>query len=251
MDIVRVRGEVALIPTDLYHYTNVDSLILILKTKKLRFTPLSQLDDLTEAMTEDDVSYADYCLVSSWTSQDQESIPMWKMYSDVAKGVRIKMPAPPFDQSALDDISSNSDYAKFFATPSDLLTKVNYTNEPQKLYPKLISANRVCVADLGKHKLEVWGFQEEWRYRYALIPYALITDHKGGGFRLKKPTEHIPPLLDSMRYLQLTGGAFEALTITLSPQISPAAEEIVRLAVSKYAPKANIEESSLRVTLGK
>ena len=76
----------------LYHYTSVSSLAMILKSKNIRFSPLSVLDDKEEQMH----NYSKYVFVSSWTDDELESIPMWKMYSSPTEGVRIKLPKYPF-----------------------------------------------------------------------------------------------------------------------------------------------------------
>ena len=40
-------------PEELYHYTNIESLALILKNRTIRFNSLDKMDDLQETMTAD------------------------------------------------------------------------------------------------------------------------------------------------------------------------------------------------------
>lgn len=75
----------------LYHYTSVESLVLILRNKSFRLSPLSTLDDLQEERVKDQQRFGDYAFVSSWTEDEEESIPMWNMYSHMSSGIRIKM----------------------------------------------------------------------------------------------------------------------------------------------------------------
>ena len=86
----------------LYHYTSVESLALILKNKSFRLSPLSVLDDLQEERVKDSQTFGEYVFVSSWTEDDEESIPMWNMYSSMSYGIRIKMKKNPFKTYEID-----------------------------------------------------------------------------------------------------------------------------------------------------
>lgn len=73
-----------------FHYTSIDSLALILKNRTLRFTRLDRVDDLEEARVEQNrYDLSKFIFVSCWTENGEESIPLWKMYSGGAGGVRI------------------------------------------------------------------------------------------------------------------------------------------------------------------
>ena len=41
----------------LYKYTTLETLALILKSKKIRLNPLTAMDDLQEAETDDEIEY--------------------------------------------------------------------------------------------------------------------------------------------------------------------------------------------------
>ena len=86
----------------LYHYTSVESLALILRNKSFRLSPLSTLDDLQEERVKDQQRFGDYIFVSSWTEDEEESIPMWNMYSNMSSGIRIKMKKNPFKIYTID-----------------------------------------------------------------------------------------------------------------------------------------------------
>ena len=80
----------------LYHYTSIDTLLLILKNKTLAFNSLQNVDDLEEANSEDIEQIGKICYVSCWTNDASESIPMWNMYTPNMQGVRIKLKEYPF-----------------------------------------------------------------------------------------------------------------------------------------------------------
>lgn len=74
----------------LYHYTNIETLALILKNKTIRFNRLDQVDDLEEGNVEcSGIKPGLYSFVSCWTENPEESIPLWRMYTDKGVGVRI------------------------------------------------------------------------------------------------------------------------------------------------------------------
>ena len=49
-------------PEYLFHYTTVESLALILKSHSIKFSPLTNLDDLEEAKFNDLKKIGNYCL---------------------------------------------------------------------------------------------------------------------------------------------------------------------------------------------
>jgi len=59
----------------IYHYTSMESLYLILKNKTLRFSTLSNVDDLDEGMSQEFEHAQQYLFVSCWTEEKRESIP--------------------------------------------------------------------------------------------------------------------------------------------------------------------------------
>ena len=85
-------------PDYLYHYTSIETLALILANHTFRLTSLDQMDDLQEKEAFDLKNAGQFCYISSWTDDETENIPMWKMYSSLSSGVRIKLKANPFKE---------------------------------------------------------------------------------------------------------------------------------------------------------
>lgn len=74
----------------IYHYTNIDTLALILSNKTIRFNRLDNVDDLEEGRLESKgISLSKYTFVSCWTENSEESIPLWRLYTKGANGIRI------------------------------------------------------------------------------------------------------------------------------------------------------------------
>ena len=87
--------------SSIYHYTSIESLALILKTRKLRFTRLDGVDDVREAQAHAGIDFGKFFFVSCWTQEIKESIPQWSMYSREMQGVRLELPEFPFSSEPL------------------------------------------------------------------------------------------------------------------------------------------------------
>lgn len=74
----------------LYHYTNLETLKLILQNKTFRLSSLSRMDDLEEGDTTDFSKLGRFVYISSWTSNPNESLLLWN-YSRDNEGVRLRM----------------------------------------------------------------------------------------------------------------------------------------------------------------
>ena len=58
----------------LYHYTNIETLALILSNHTFRFRSLDQMDDLQEKETSDLKNVGQFCFISSWTDDSTERV---------------------------------------------------------------------------------------------------------------------------------------------------------------------------------
>lgn len=88
----------------IFHYTSVNSLGLILKSQKIRFSRLDTFDDILEAQTHAGIEFGKCFFASCWTQDEVESIPQWDMYGDGSTGVRIELPVKPFRQIKLESV---------------------------------------------------------------------------------------------------------------------------------------------------
>jgi hypothetical protein len=199
-------------PSYLYHYTSIEALSLILKYRTIRFTRLDLVDDPEESETSDFGSLGKFCFVSCWTAEKEESIPMWKMYSNDLKGVRLKLPAFVLKKYTGEEYTvSYHDGGKTTKSPpkkyysyinSDLLTKNNlsapsmqenilrrlqYTDDNDLILPKALCTSTefddkgkpinfkidFSISVIGEHKRKFWEFQKEYRYMFFVSPWQL------------------------------------------------------------------------------
>lgn len=264
----------------LYHYTSIETLALILKYHTIRFNSLEKMDDLQEQQTADIKNIGQFCYISSWTDDSTESIPMWNMYASLNLGVRIKLRKNPFkvyDNTAetlskvtnaqITDNSSGKPFqttislAEMFskgfisiqAVNNQLLSKVEYTDDTEKLYPRILKEEgegfSLALGKLGKYKNLHWAFQREWRYILNILPLDLnqpvkksMIDSQIMANKIKLGIEKQPfPHYDMV----ISDEAFEGMEITLSPRISGGSRIIVQTLLEKYNPSATLSESSL------
>ena len=191
-------------PEYLYHYTDVDTLALILSNRTIRFNSLVNMDDKQEQMSQSNQNFGRFVFVSSWTNNEKESIPMWRMYTTKGRGVRIKLPVNPFrvyeytkrqhrnkhnlspllsfgDESVPhrfiipDTELFGNDYHLFNFPVNNQLLKVEYVDDPDLLQPELFkivgSSGNINMGILGRFKNTYWAFQSEWRYKLDFFPF--------------------------------------------------------------------------------
>ena len=195
----------------LYHYTSLETLALILNNRTICFNNLMNVDDPEEAETGDMGQFGKYMYVSCWTSEEEESIPMWGMYTGDMMGVRIRMPVNPFKQYHFqkgelyleNDVNTFIDLRQIYednkisiTADQPKLIEVKYTNDENKIFPQVrfcsqegdVESYLNCremndlegmkeviysFENLGRYKRENWKFQKEWRYTITCSPMGM------------------------------------------------------------------------------
>ncbi|MDD4994291.1 MAG: DUF2971 domain-containing protein [Paludibacter sp.] len=254
-------------PTYLYHYTSIENLALILNSKKLLFTNLKNVDDLSEGSSEDLESIGKYYFISCWTDLEEESIPFWNMYTPQMKGVRIKMPIDFFKTYKIDTDKIkgiNEGIINSIVPQSEAFTKdywinifekfpqqVKYTNNKSELTPKVLKKSTEGISGiildyekLSLYKSEHWRFQSEWRYIIMIIP----------------TTEEFSDNIITKSFLSMSLGAeipfnnffaefdeekFKEMVIKLGPRHSEADKLVVESLIQRFNPTAKLEISDL------
>ena len=249
-------------PKYLYHYTTIDTLALILKNKTIRFNSLMNVDDLEEGKSEDLERAGAYCFISCWTNDSKESIPLWHMYTNEMKGVRIKMPSDMFEKYDVtgpyvaESFKSYFKYEDIFRNNGivqpgwgNILEKVIYTNDKKLLYPKVINIHEnggeIKLNHVGIYKSEDWTFQQEWRYIIRIYP---ISINEIQTKQYEKAVERLRSGrgldIDSY-FLKIKNESFEKMEIMLAPNTTEADKIIVESLVNTYNLSAKIVNSTL------
>lgn len=191
----------------LYHYTSIDSLACILKNRTIRFTRLDLLDDLEENIQSSGVNIGHYAFASCWTDDKEESIPLWKMYTENGLGVRLAIDSDMFmdyhnpEKLTLSGIALSTNDSPFsitktpledFINPNIMLLPITPTEMNNLFFKKVEYVDDVyqrtknCVKivqgennysrvfifhpDVGKYKNLRWAFQKEVRFVLLIFP---------------------------------------------------------------------------------
>lgn len=198
----------------IYHYTTIETLDLILTSKKIRFNNLNDVDDKNESNLFLKKSLSQFIFVSCWTKEAEENVPLWMMYAK-GKGVRIALPDYPwrkidcknwkvqgmqirYDPSKeyispfqFDDIFAESHVilAPYnMPVPNSAFAKqVIYLNTKEELaqkYLKIYSAKidndkfeiQIAPLEFGLYKHVRWAFQNEFRFVLWIFPLTKKLD---------------------------------------------------------------------------
>lgn len=261
-------------PKSLFHYTSVDTLLLILSNKTLRFNNLSSTDDPEEAEASDVYLPGRFCYVSCWTDDPAESIPMWSMYGGPKlDGVRVELPPFPFveyyipaDQSDnKDPISTYIDLMgrdtadlPYISADMPILFEVDYTNQEELLKPMIKSEKSdgssheltMDVSYVGAFKRKAWSFQKEWRYKLFAAPYRpseIRTPSTAKQIALLRRFEddgYFP--VERFIDLRLSDDSLSKMRILLGPNVTKEQESQIKRAVDSCSGGIQIERSHIR-----
>lgn len=210
----------------IHHYTTIESLAQILKTRKIRFNRLDRVDDMIESKIYGKYDMSKYVFVSCWTLQQEESIPQWHMYTDKMKGVRISLDKDMFnykplikpiirpDQEFIIEMGTESpipfeelwtnDYfiLPYFTNKKNLERVVEYVENPYDYYKDIVTIstdihgvstmNIKEVLKFGMYKGLDWKFQHEFRFMLLIQPGCPIPI---GGIANKSFIEDFPSFL--------------------------------------------------------
>uniref|UniRef100_UPI0022E0F5CA zinc ribbon domain-containing protein n=1 Tax=Enterocloster aldenensis TaxID=358742 RepID=UPI0022E0F5CA len=264
----------------LFHYTNIETLALILKNKTIRLNSLDKMDDLEENMAADLKNVGMFTYISCWTDDKDENLSLWKQYTNHDTGIRIELPVYPFKKydaikmikntrlknvvQSEGDVKSIirldemlvSNYTTQVITGDNTLYKVKYTDNEEELCPTLVTQDlkkgttTIALGQIGKHKRKVWEYQKEWRYLIQFLPANLLTIYSDDGLTFKRVMIDIIngkakqpfPYYD----LVIDDDAFKKMKVVLSPTMTYGNEVLIRNTIEKYNPDAVVSQSKLK-----
>lgn len=262
----------------LYHYTSIDRFAQILKNRTIRLSPLDKMDDLQENITKDIKNIGRFFFASCWTAEEEESIPMWNMYTDIKAGIRIGLPKNPFVWHT----TTPDDLTKVYGQPpsgpsrnletflnlasliemgvqspqawgGDILKQIIYTTDIEKLEPNIASIADgkidMNTAPVGIYKNIHWAFQNEWRYLMTFLPIDLKTP-------VDKWQEHFNTVVNRLYRgeleppfdhfdLDISPESMEKMVVTPSPKMTAGNRIVLEALLEKYNPACKVKESSL------
>ncbi|MEK3913019.1 DUF2971 domain-containing protein [Paenibacillus sp. FSL H7-0331] len=172
----------------IFHYTTLEVLKLIISNKTIRFNSLSHMDDMMEGYSVDFGDLSKYYYVSSWSSNQEESIPLWYMYTNKMRGVRVEVDSH-FLQMNKDKqgniISTNSNLVAYpiqYGNKDSLLSPVKYSAVWQSAINGPRGYFNDNFVDIGLVKPVAWEFQKEVRFRFYGINKKYLINLGGSQF---------------------------------------------------------------------
>lgn len=267
----------------LYHYTTIDSLAMIMSSRSIKFNRLDKVDDMEERAEPNNVRLWQYVFVSCWTENSEESIPLWRMYSGNAHGVRIGMDADMFEDNVVggNNVPQNIPHEGFWVgkIPAQDLFRSDYFVLPTTVRPQENGADTLfychvdyvddvnektkdayqltktddthgasCVAfgEIGKYKNKRWAFQEESRFRLVIMPFnPILSDPDQVGSIALNAIHNSVPVPISQYFMKLKNSELDNMEITLHPNATASDHVIVEALCAKYAKNAMINHSEL------
>ena len=243
------------IPKELFHYTSLETLALILSTQTIRFSRADMVNDLKELKIIDLPAMREAVFISCWTASEKESIPLWKLYGSNLKGVRIKLPNDMFRRESKPYLSAKGNCylinlmsLENVVQRGKILHWIPYIFGPTKVHYSKDNAvyvieNDELMADrIGTVKLKHWQFEEE--FRYLIIPDALWNSNKML-FQIDNPSSIVPVDQEHVD-IPLSLSAINSIEVTLGPGAKDAEHYIVDTLLSKLTKRRRIKESILK-----
>jgi hypothetical protein len=231
-----------MIPETIYHYTTIETLALILKSRKIRFNSINKLDDLTEPLSKDFGNIGNLVLVSCWTDLGEESIAQWNMYSKNGTGCRIEFPSDLFTRTIRQksEMVNSIDRKLSLVYPKNNLFEIEYKSSVEL---KTIWQEGVFdVSEIGKTKTNQWSFQSEWRFILYQLTKEIFEHVENSKISELKDFQFKYDYYD----MEIRSEIFEKMKITLGPETTYAEEIIVNALISKHNSNATVEVSKLK-----
>lgn len=263
----------------IYHYTNIESLALILKNKTIRFNRLDRVDDYEEGNAESlGVRFNKYVFASCWTEEPTESIPLWKMYGGDFCGLRISIEREMFEEYNVSglflDLNGGIASINTFIPAVDMLNpnyfivpasdydndlfyrKILYVDDPFEFTRDAIQIDNIRgnrgdvkmeMKPFGYYKNMRWEFQKESRFVLYVFPVNIARECSNP----EVSSIVVQSLLNNKSLpfnyydMNIKDEALNTMDVTLSPSASEAQKILVQALIDKYRPNARVLESSL------
>ncbi len=241
----------------LYHYTTIESLAQILKSKCMRFNTLLNVDDPVEVSIEDTFKIKKHFLVSCWTSSSEENMALWTQYTKDMKGCIISLPVEMFSNYKMGNTTSKEINNKIvivketnkvrITTPIIDLIEVEYKEKLSR--PVFFQDNFLENFLPVKEKLKCWEFQKEFRFLLYQTPkskskYGYIDNE------LEKVFQDYKYFPFDFYDLKFNIDSFLKMEIILGPKCTNSDYLIVEALVEKYNKSAKIKQSKIVIKGG-
>jgi len=257
----------------IHHYTSIQSLALILESKKIRFTRIDCLDDITEIDGLPN-EFKTLAFVSCWTEDNIENISLWSLYTQM-KGVRISLPRNMFKAYNI-KAGDNGNWGYVFDTITPLplekvrtdnylisnpfwledgfYKKIIYSDASVEKRKELYTENAIgdvkinAIQNLFVHKDSIWKFQNESRFYLIAYPLPPLNIFKDRETQMLHINDFLTPKENSMTFIDvdINENTIDNIIVRLSPNSTNADKIIVESLLKRYTSKGVVEISNLK-----
>ena len=238
----------------LYHYTTINTLALILKSRKIRFGRLDLVNDPTEGIARDFQPVSKYIFVSCWTDNEEENLALWNMYTPSMRGVRIQIETPLFNSYSINETDNylfsgescvNEDLGYFMVAGQNHPIPIEYTDDENLLRPNILTDIGLDMVAVGKYKRSIWRMEQEQRYRLDIFPIDKNVRSENFPDRYNHLIDQEVPAPIEYFDVEIKTEAFNSMKILIGPKIKPGDQEIIESLVSRYNDSIEISASSM------
>jgi hypothetical protein len=165
-----------------------------------------------------------------------------------------KNDVPLYSTIPITEMIKRNFYSPNVFNTDNFIKKVIYTDDADKLDPKLIrtlntGGMKIGLDSIGTYKSRAWSFQKEWRYRFIVYTYNPQVHPEQAEQLLEKYVAEsiLNTVVQPFPWYDMTlnNEAFSKMEVTLSPTISPGNRILVKTLLDRYNPSAELLESSL------
>lgn len=244
--------------TVIYHHTNLEALIHILRDRCLKFNRMDNVNDIqeNEFFKNDEIAKLVYL---SCFSYDDESIPMWNIYSSHNEGIRIGLKIDGesvFEEVLFDKTRVIKTSRPNCTVPFAFRNKnAGYTD---KVWMVDISSKDVCynasiankdafincggiydMHNMALVKDEAWSYEKETRF------VAILRTAKGS---LDDESSWVEIPDYQFLLVPITFDNLLEMEITFSPWMTDAIKDVIKICVKQYIPEVKVvfKESKFR-----
>ena len=235
--------------TSFSQYTDIESLLCILKNRELKANCIKNVDDLKEQSYLQPLIDNGEALpyVSCFDYSEDENIPLWNMYSGDKYGVWIQFVIPRSSFSFHSIIIDTTRYAKAYRHGADCINfYLMNINDAKMPYPnvwihtstkpivykndlaissyQLPANNLYNLSTVASVKSDSWAFQHEVR---------IVADfqYSASAFEEKQPIVELPDF--EYILIPISFSRLEKITITFSPWMQEQTKRMVSESIEK------------------
>lgn len=229
------------------HYTNIDSLLKILKYRQILFNRIDRVNDLEESKELNCNSLYQRTFIACFNHSEDESIPLWHMYSNKGIGARISYVMKK-DKSVSDMFDKNT----MIKTSSDDICFSWSKDSPQKGHIAIAKWQNIIYSFDEEYESGVYLGEDDYEISYD---YGLIGAYKDNGWKHEEETRCIvvlSPFAECSQIffllLHLDTSVLDRIEVIVDPWMEPEVFDCIKHEIDSYELEIKVECKVSRYT---